>query len=260
VRVVAAHSEAHWSVDEPEERQNATRGRALEASANANDLLLGLTHDMRSPLSSILVLVERLRTGQSGPVTALQERQLGLVYSAAFGLAAAANDVLELSRGGARLVGAEPVPFSLYEVFRAVRGLVQPIAEDKRLVLRFSAPQDDQFVGHPAAIQRVLLNLATNALKFTNVGVVKLEAERRDGQIVRFTVEDSGEGLSAELYAQLAAGDGAVSLMAGSAFSSAGLGLANCQQLLALMDSRLSACPVQPIGTRFEFSLSLPAA
>jgi signal transduction histidine kinase len=223
-------------------------------------LLLGLTHDMHSPLSSILVLVERLRSGQSGPLTPLQERQLGLVYSAAFGLASVANDVLELSRGGTSLVGAEPVPFSLNELFRSVRALVQPIAEDKRLVLRCSAPRDDQFVGHPAAIHRVLLNLVTNALKFTNSGVVRLEAERRDGHTVRFTVEDSGEGLSAELYAQLPAGDGGVSVMARGAFSSAGLGLAHCQQLLTLMGSRLTASPVQPTGTRFEFSLTLAAA
>jgi len=230
------------------------------SAANAHELLLGMTHDMRSPLSSILVLVERLRSGQSGPVSPLQERQLGLVYTAAFGLAALSNDVLELARGGTRLVAAEPVSFSLQDVLRTVRELVQPIAEEKGLVLRCSAPRDDARVGHPAALHRVLLNLVTNALKFTNSGSVNVWAEVVGADKVKFVVEDTGRGLPEAVQAQFAPGGAGTLPLGGGSFSSTGLGIAYCQQLLAMMGSELHSNAIQPVGTRFEFSLALPAA
>src|SRR5690606_22337651 len=77
------------------------------------ELVVEVAHDMRSPLTSVLFLAETLQRGQSGPVSPVQERQLGLIYSAAFGLSAMASDVIELARGGDRLVDLEPIPFSV---------------------------------------------------------------------------------------------------------------------------------------------------
>jgi signal transduction histidine kinase len=233
------------------------------SATNALELLVGVTHDLRSPLTSILLLVERLRTGGAGPVTPQQERQLGLVYSAAFGMASLADDVMELATGGTRLIGAAPVPFAISAVLRAVRELVQPIAEEKGLVLRCSAPPQDVRLGHPAALHRVLLNLVTNALKFTHNGSVSVYADLLDGDAVRFRVDDTGRGLPDAVHAQLAMQSGlAESPMSvgdsGRPFSSSGLGVAFCQRLLAGMDSRLCASAREPVGTRMEFTVALP--
>src|SRR4029078_10289607 len=75
------------------------------------ELVVELAHDLRSPLTSILFLGETMKRGRSGPVTPRQERQLGLIYSAAFGLSSVASDVIELARGGDRL--GDPAPLSL---------------------------------------------------------------------------------------------------------------------------------------------------
>ena len=242
-RVVAA-----GVLDSPDE------ATASSTAVHAHELLLGLTHDIRSPLSSMLVLIERLRSGRSGPVTPLQERQLSLVYSAAFGLSAFADDVLELSRGTTRLVGEAPVAFSISETLRSVRELVQPIAEEKGLTLRCSAPRVERRLGHPVAIHRVILNLVTNALKFTDSGVVDISASNDGASVVVFTISDSGSGLPAPLRDRLV--NGAFDLSGN--VTSAGLGLRLCAQLLGQMHSTLRYADRAPCGSTFSFAISLP--
>lgn len=230
---------------------------------DALPLLVGITHDLRSPLSSMLVLIERLRAGHAGPVTPLQEKQLGLLYAAAFGVASLTNDALDIARGATAELHAAPVaPFAVSQLWQAVRGLVQPIAEEKQLVLRFSGLRADVRMGRSAALHRVLLNLVTNALKFTSSGSVTVSAEALDGDRVRFVVSDTGSGLPPAVRAQmLCAPCENAPLRADGMPSSAGLGIAMCQQLLAAMDSRLedwSGADRQ--GTTLGFVLRLPTA
>ncbi len=127
------------------------------------EMVVEVAHDLRSPITSILFLAEILQQGRSGPITELQERQLGLIYSAAFGLSAMASDVLELARGGDRLVDLDPIPFSIADIMESVRDIIEPIAEEKGLTVTLSQPPADFRVGYPIALSRVLLNLTTNA-------------------------------------------------------------------------------------------------
>ena len=87
-------------------RAGRSGSRTASQVPSGLDLIVEVAHDLRSPLTSILFLAETMLHGRSGPLTPLQERQLGLVYSAAFGLNAVASDVIELVRGGDRLVGS----------------------------------------------------------------------------------------------------------------------------------------------------------
>ena len=228
-----------------------------DASPDALPLLVGITHDLRSPLSSMLVLIERLRSGHAGPLTPLQEKQLGLLYSAAFGMASLTNDALDMARGAARDMATLPAtPFSVNDMWRAVRGLVQPIAEEKQLLLRWSGPAHDRRLGPPAVLHRVLLNLVTNALKFTASGSVTVMAEDLDDHTVRFVVSDTGDGLPASVRTQLRRGDPFAAL---PSVSSSGLGIAMCQQMLAAIGSQLEDRSADRAGgTALAFALSLP--
>lgn len=226
------------------------------ALPDALQLLVGITHDLRSPLSSMLMLIERLRTGQAGPVTPQQEKQLGLLYSAAFGVASLTNDALDVARGTAQDLDSAPtVPFSVSEVWKTVRALVHPIAEEKQLLLRWSGPAADRRVGHPGALHRVLLNLVTNALKFTTSGSVTVTAEEMGDDVVRFVVADTGSGLPASVQAQLARNG---QLASDPLVSSAGLGIAMCQQMLGVMGSTLLdlSAPGRP-GAALGFDVHL---
>ena len=233
---------------------------ARMAEGDAMNLVVEVAHDMRSPLSSILFLVERVRRGLSGPVNPVQERQLGLVYSAAFGLSTLASDVMELARGGDRLVSHEPIPFSVTEILAAVRDVVQPIAEEKRLALAIEPPEGDWRVGHPQALNRVLLNLVTNALKFTNEGRVSLTVRPVGRTRVEFEVQDTGRGIPPHVLATLFDAFRRRQAPGDYAFSSAGLGLSICRKLIVAMGGELVVETELERFTRFRFELELPPA
>ena len=228
--------------------------------ATSLDLLVEIAHDMRSPLGSILLLVERLRLGAGGgggELTEAQDHQLALIYGAAFGLSAMAGDVMELARGGDRLAGGEPAPLLLPAVIDGVCAIAQPLAEEKRLALVVGAVAAEPRVGHEAAIHRVLLNLTTNALKYTREGSVTIHAEARGRDRVAFVVEDTGPGVPPHVLTNLFR-TFRQRPASGHAFSSAGLGLAICQKLIGAMGGTLEVESDAERGTRFQFELELP--
>jgi len=222
------------------------------------ELLVQIAHDLRTPLTSILFLAETLQRGQSGPVSELQRRQLGLIYGAALGLSSVASDVIELARGGDQLVEKEPEPFSVSGVLQSVRDIVWPIAEEKRLTLRLLPPPTDQRLGHPIALSRVLLNLTTNALKFTDEGYVEIVTRETAPTGVEFAVRDSGKGIDPavvnSLYEPFRQSAGGRRLC----FSDTGLGLTMCRKLVQAMDSELHVETRPGWGTRFYFEVDLP--
>ena len=230
------------------------------SAPDALELVVEVAHDLRSPLTSILFLAETLQLGQSGEVNELQRRQLGLIYSAALGLSALSSDVIELARGGDRLVEREPSPLSVNAIFESVRDIVRPLAEEKRLGIRILPPSVDHRVGYPLALARVLLNLTTNALKFTEEGFVELVAQERGSAGVEISVRDTGRGINPAAVESLYAAFRRAPGRAGFAFSGTGLGLAICRRLVEAMGSELKLESRQGWGTRFSFELALPPA
>ena len=228
--------------------------------AGGLDLVVEVAHDFRSPLTSILFLAETLKQGRSGPVTPLQERQLGLIYSAAFGLSGVASDVVELARGGDRLVDLEPTPFSIPDIFESVRDITEPIAVEKGLEIQLVVPQADLRIGHPVALSRVLLNLSTNALKFTDEGAVEVGGRRLDGDALEFWVQDSGRGIPPGAMDSLYEPFRRRQRPGEYAFSGSGLGLSICRKLVEAMGGELKVDSEQGKGTRFHFTIKLPAA
>ena len=197
---------------------------------------------------------------RSGPVTPLQERQLGLVYSAAFGLSSVASDVIELARGGDRLVDLEPLPFSVVDIMESVRDIVQPIAEEKGLEIQLSTCERNARVGHPVALSRILLNLTTNALKFTDEGSVGMSARESSPTTVEFSVRDTGRGIPPQAMALLFEPFRRRQKDRDYAFSGSGLGLSICRKLVEAMNGELKVETEQGAGTRFHFTLDLPIA
>jgi signal transduction histidine kinase len=224
------------------------------------ELVVEVAHDLRSPLTSILFLAETLQRARSGPINSVQERQLGLIYSAAFGLSSLASDVIELARGGDRLVDLDPIPFSISDILESVRDIVQPIAEEKGLTVRLDAPEADFRVGHPVALSRVLLNLTTNALKFTSDGFVEVAGRQLDGTRVEFAVRDTGRGIPPQAMLTLFEPFRRRQKQGEYAFSGAGLGLSICRKLVEAMHATLRVETAADVGTRFHFELDLPLA
>ncbi len=231
------------------------------AGPDGLDLVVEVAHDLRSPVTSILFLAETLGRGQSGEVNELQKRQLRLIYSAALGLSSMASDVIELARGGDQLVEKELSPFSVSEVIESVSDMVRPIAEEKGLELRYNHLPSDHRMGRPLVLSRVLLNLTTNALKFTDDGYVEISTRAKGLSRVEFAVRDTGHGISDEAIASLFQPfrrTRARSGRSGYYFSGTGLGLAMCRKLLEASGGELKFETKPGWGTRFFFELDLP--
>ena len=236
----------------------AHRFAARLSGQDAQQLVVEMAHDMRSPLGSILILAERLRYGSGGTLTPNQERQLGLVYSAAFGLSALAGDVIELARGGTTLMDQPSMPFLISDVLQSIMDILRPMAEEKRLIVRCIGPEADLRVGYQAALNRVLLNLATNAIKFTNTGSVDVVCRQLDRSRIEFSVKDTGRGIPPSVMSHLFEAFRQRQITGDYAFSSAGLGLSICKKLIAAMGGELGVETELEKGTRFHFILDLP--
>ncbi len=253
LRMLGAVERVHTII----EHDDAHRFSARLAGPGGLELLVEVGHDLRSPLASILFLAETLRKGGSGDVNAVQERQLGLIYSAAFGLSTVASDVIAFARGGDRLLDPKAEAFSVLAILRAVQDIVLPLAEEKGLQVLLVPPEADFRVGHPGALNRVLLNLMTNALKFTSSGHVEIAVSAPSRSRLSFSVRDTGRGIPANVMSSLFdpfrrrdPGD--------HVFSSAGLGLSICRKLVSAMGGTLGVETSETNGTRFFFELELP--
>jgi signal transduction histidine kinase len=231
--------------------------RQSRETTNDLDLVVQLAHDLRSPLSGILMLAESLRAGAGGGVTESQRRLLDLIHGAAHSLCRSASDVVELAMDGEACDDEVPSEFAVSAVLNAVRDMTSPLAAGKNIELRIVPAAHDRRLGRPRALTRVLLNLATNALKVTEQGVVEISVREIDEDLDRleFAVRDSGPGLQAASVSHASASQAGG---AGRCMTSAGLGLRICRRLIQQMCSSLQCESSSRDGTRFHFEIYAP--
>ncbi len=209
----------------------------------------------------MLLLTEMLQRGQSGPLNAVQERQLGIIRTGALGLLAIVDDMLALGTNNRALLHGGSTPFSITAMLIALRDTVLPIAEQKRLDLVIRAPGPDWRRGNRIALQRILLNLVCNALKYTESGRVEVDVVCLDSDLVLFSVRDTGVGLPDDVLARLQAPDPLAYATPDGRFSSTTLGLTIVRELLAeLGGGELMIDTTRNAGTQFMFALDLPTA
>ncbi len=234
----------------------------------AGELLAEVGHDLRSPLTSVLFLSEVLRGAAGIREDEHQSRQLGLIYSAAFTMLQIVNNFVELARGEASSTEKHPTAFSLEDLIEGVRRSIQPLAEDKGLELEVDTTRlrHDRRFGSPVPLSRILLNLMTNGVKFTDEGGVRVRVYEKGKSgdpvhgRVHFEITDTGPGLlpdSSEAPYQVfePAQD-----RAGIRLSGSGLGLVIVRRLLESMGSTLSWSSEPGKGSTFRFTLALTLA
>jgi signal transduction histidine kinase len=244
-------------LDEAEDAWRRTdRGKFISrlTGSDCADAVVAIAHDIRSPLGSILLLVDALRHAERGSPNPIRERQLGLIYGAAFGLSTTVSNLIAAARGDG-VVQGKPMPFSVSETMHSVSAIVQPMCEEKGIPLGIEYPENDVRIGHASAIQQSMLNLASNALRYTDAGSVAMGCSEIAGDRAEFWVEDTGPGIPDDVLERLCYGfpPEGVKLR----FSSAGLGLAIVRTLVEAMGSSLQVDSGDE-GTRFSFVLSLP--
>ncbi len=251
--------------DEVAEALEVTGEAQVEAGLSgprARELLAEIGHDLRSPLTSVLFLSEVLSASPGIREDRHQLRQLGLVHSAAVTMLTLVNNFMELARSGDQAEELKPSTFSLADLLEGSLRTLRPLAEEKGLDLvvanRVTGP--DRRTGYPVSLSRVLLNLGSNAIKFTASGHVTIRVSEPAPGLVEFVVEDSGPGMVAsngrepeDVFEPSATG-GRVQ------FSGSGLGLVIVRKLLKRSGSELHIDSEPGRGTRASFTLPLAEA
>jgi len=234
--------------------------RLMELDRMKSQFLATMSHELRTPLNSILGFTSLMREGMAGPLTDEQRRQLGFVHGSGEHLLALINDLLDLSRIESGRMDVAVEPFDFAAVAAEVGVSQKPMIAQKGLRLEFGMPGSLPMVGDRRKCFQVLLNLANNAVKFTEQGHVRIEAAARDGWL-HASVSDTGIGIRPEqlklLFEAFRQLDGSPRRL----YEGTGLGLHLCRKLLDLMSGDIRVHSEFGNGSRFNFSVPLdPAA
>jgi PAS domain S-box-containing protein len=226
---------------------------AQAADRAKSAFLATISHEIRTPLNGILGMAQVF--DQSG-LSPAQQQQLGVIRQSSLDLLAIVNDVLDLSKIEAGQIEIEETEFELEATLVAVCDVFAKAAERKGLEFVFTADGLPGLIkGDPTRIRQILYNLISNAVKFTAEGEIRVEA-RRNRNMLRVDIKDTGEGISAEaqrrLFRPFVQSDTSVTRKHGGT----GLGLAICRRLADLMGGTVTVR--SKLGQGSTFTLELP--
>jgi len=235
------------------------RDRAHGAVRAKSEFLATMSHEIRTPLNGIIGITELLLESR---LTSDQLEQMRMIRISGEALLHVINQILDFSKIEAGRLTLDRAGFDVAGLLDAVRVLIAPIAERKFLPVRVrTAGQPPRLVGDPFRLQQIVLNLASNAVKFTDRGSVTLEAECvPDGALwrIRITARDTGIGIDAATQARLFAPFAQADSSTTRRYGGTGLGLIICKRLIESMGGTIGVDSTPGEGSAFWIELALP--
>ncbi len=232
--------------------------QAEEAAQERARFLSTMSHEIRTPLNAVIGMTDLLMDGTQSPE---REKLTKTANMAGRHLLNLVNDILDHAKLDAGKVVLEEIPFELEEELQNVSDILLASAEEKGLQLKINieATLAKTYIGDPARIRQILLNLVGNAIKFTETGSVYLKVLNTDADHIRFEVVDTGIGISEDnqkhLFQDFSQADASTTRKHGGT----GLGLAICKRLVSVMNGDIGVISEPGAGSCFWFELPLSA-
>lgn len=234
-------------ISERKSFERALREKNLElekANQAKNRFLASMSHELRTPLNAIIGFTGTLLMRLAGPLTPDQEKQLRTVQTSGRHLLSLINDLLDLAKIDSGKIELRREIVNCRDLLDDVASYLRPMTEGKDVVLSIEAPVDEILVETDRrAVYQILLNLATNAVKFTRIGTVRLnvrEKQLADGEEVEFAIVDTGIGIRPEDQPKLFQPFIQLNTAGDRSYPGTGLGLHLSQKLAELLAGQIT--------------------
>ncbi len=235
------------------------RRLAEQASASKSEFLASMSHEIRTPLNGIIGFADLLL--DEVPASSPIRRRLEIIQESGSALLTIVNDVLDFSKIEAGQVELDPTAFAPRALVENVSSMLSGLAARKDLAIELHVDDDvpHRLMGDEARLRQVLINLVSNAIKFSDRGPVTLTVAADDGAdpSLMFSVRDRGIGIpqaqKSRLFERFSQVDGSISRR----FGGTGLGLAICRQIVTLMQGEIGLDSEEGKGSIFWFRVPL---
>ncbi len=239
-----------------QEKLERARTAAMAANQAKSQFLANMSHEIRTPLNGVIGMSELLLLD---PLPAKAEKYARTIQSSSLALLSILNDVLDFSKIEAGHIQLEVTPFELRKVVHEMADLFAEPARRKAVVLSAVVdPALSEFVlGDPVRLRQVLLNLVSNAVKFTEEGKIEVRVSRAGASAVSFAIEDTGVGVPEDKQLHIFGAFTQADASTTRRYGGTGLGLAIASEIVHHMGGDIELHSVVGQGSTFSFMVDL---